>query len=626
MLEYLKDNPLLEEKIEISNNFISCIYCGIKTEEVLVQCGQCDHKFCNGISENIFNSHILNHFEKAKHNTIKYPKKKFNEELYYDNKNLEIISCGYCDENNIYKLYFYKDEKNKKMQFLCENHLEQKIKEGKYLDKIFLKENYKKLIYTNKDKKNDIKYFYISPLIVEIPSKLEDIFLLNNCDINILNTNEEIIQQMDYFTNNFLNKVKYKYESSKEYYAIYKPLINSEWSYTKKIFDMKPEINIELYYSKEERFYFYVDDDFDSINFSIEKRLLFSQEVNLVKDLFNILDEEETNERIMPINFVGIIINIIHDKKDFCKIVEILPIREDLIETIKNNLGKYYIKENFCDVPYIRMLIGLEDFSNNKRSIKNNNYTSNLIFSQILGIGEESQLKDLENNELKEIFNENELITKIDNFGELNTSQRKCLSKIFSNTLNMIQGPPGTGKTFLASFIIYNILQKRKDSSDKILVCAPSNSAADNLAQYLINLMQSLNLEKEEKEKMKILRVYPKGKEYLENNTLKEINLYNKIKIVLDKYKKRRLEEKNKNKIQENNGNTELIKYNNIDSSLYHNKENNDKINWDCDDNYLINNNNLIKENIDFDEDNILITRELINKFTKYIINDHNII
>ena len=626
MLEYLKDNPLLEEKIEISNNFISCIYCGIKTEEVLVQCGQCDHKFCNGISENIFNSHILNHFEKAKHNTIKYPKKKFNEELYYDNKNLEIISCDYCDENNIYKLYFYKDEKNKKIQFLCENHLEQKIKEGKYLDKIFLKENYKKLIYTNKDKKNDIKYFYISPLIVEIPSKLEDIFLLNNCDINILNTNEEIIQQMDYFTNNFLNKVKYKYESSKEYYAIYKPLINSEWSYTKKIFDMKPEFNIELYYSKEERFYFYVDDDFDSINFSIEKRLLFSQEVNLVKDLFNILDEEETNERIMPINFVGIIINIIHDKKDFCKIVEILPIREDLIETIKNNLGKYYIKENFCDVPYIRMLIGLEDFSNNKRNIKINNYTSNLIFSQILGIGEESQLKDLENNELKEIFNENELTTKIDNFGELNTSQRKCLSKIFSNTLNMIQGPPGTGKTFLASFIIYNILQKRKDSSDKILVCAPSNSAADNLAQYLINLMQSLNLEKEEKEKMKILRVYPKGKEYLENNTLKEINLYNKIKIVLDKYKKRRLEEKNKNKIQENNGNTELIKYNNIDSSLYHNKENNDKINWDCDDNYLINNNNLIKENIDFDEDNILITRELINKFTKYIINDHNII
>ena len=170
-------------------------------------------------------------------------------------------------------------------------------------------------------------------------------------------------------------------------------------------------------------------------------------------------------------------------------------------------MGKYYIKENFCDVPYIRMLIGLEDFSNNKRNIKINNYTSNLIFSQILGIGEESQLKDLENNELKEIFNENKLITKIDNFGELNTSQRKCLSKIFSNTLNMIQGPPGTGKTFLASFIIYNILQKRKDSSDKILVCAPSNSAADNLAQYLINLMQSLNLEKEEKEKMKILRV-----------------------------------------------------------------------------------------------------------------------
>ena len=631
MLEYLKENPLIEDRIEILNNFTSCIYCGIKTEEVLVQCGQCDHKFCNGISEYINNSHILNHFEKANHNTIKYPKKKFNEELYCDNKNMEIISCGYCDENNIYKIFFYKDEKNKKIQFLCENHLNKKIEEAKYKDKIFFKENYKKLIYTSKNKKDDTKYLYISPLLVEIPSKLEDINLLSNCDINTLNSNEEIIQQMDYLTQNYLNKVKYKYFSSKEYYAIYKPLINSEWTYTKKIFEMKPEFKIDLYYSKKEQFYFYIDDKFDSINFCIEKRLQFSQEMNLMKGLFNILDEEEKNERIMPINFVGIIIDIIHIKKDCCKIIKILPIREDLIETIKNNLGKYYIKENFCDVPYIRMLIGLEDFYFNKRDIKNNNYTSNLIFSQILGIIEESQLKDLENNELKEIFNENKLITNIDNFGELNTSQRKCLSKIFSNTLNMIQGPPGTGKTFLASFIIYNILQKRKDTSDKILVCAPSNSAADNLAQYLINLMNSLNLEKEEKEKMRILRVYPKGKDHLENNTLNEINLYNKIKIVLDKYKKKKLEEKY---IQEN---YESIKFNNLDSNLNDYKENtinsllsenmNDTINWDYDDNYL-NNDYLIQENKNFEEDNdnILITRELINKFAKYIINDHNII
>ena len=45
----------------------------------------------------------------------------------------------------------------------------------------------------------------------------------------------------------------------------------------------------------------------------------------------------------------------------------------------------------------------------------------------------------------------------------------------------MIKGPPVTGKTFLASFIIYNILKQRDDNSDKILVCTPSNSYANNL-------------------------------------------------------------------------------------------------------------------------------------------------
>ena len=53
-----------------------------------------------------------------------------------------------------------------------------------------------------------------------------------------------------------------------------------------------------------------------------------------------------------------------------------------MVNTIKNNLGKIYVKEDFCDVPYIRMIIGLEYFVNIKSSY-NNNYTSNLIFSQI---------------------------------------------------------------------------------------------------------------------------------------------------------------------------------------------------------------------------------------------------
>ena len=649
MLENIKENPLIEEKIEIANNYTSCIYCGIRNINILVQCGQCDHKFCNGVSEYMNNSHILLHFEKSKHNCIKYPKKKFNEELYFDNNNMEIISCNYCEEKNINKLFFYKNTEKKKIEFLCETHLNKKISEAKSNDDInYYQNNFEKIIYTELNKKNDTKFFYISPSLVQIPKELEDINIINNCNMININNNEQIIQQMDEITHKFLNKVKLKYESSVEYYDIYKPLIYSEWTYTKKISEMKKQYSIELNYSKNEKiFYFYIEDDFIGINFSLEKRLHFSQEIDVITDLFDILDEEERSKRFMPINFIGVVINIIHIKKDYCKKIEISPIREDMVNTIKNNLGKFYVKEDFCDVPYIRMIIGLEHFVNTKSSYNNNNYTSNLIFSQILGIINNEQIKDLEEKELKDIFNENELIATIDNYGELNTTQRKCLTKVFNHTLNMIQGPPGTGKTFLASFIIYNIYKKRKNNSDKILVCAPSNSAADNLAQYLINLINNLNLKSDEK-KIKILRVYPKAKELFENNILKEISLHNKLKIAIEKYKKIKYEDKMKSFSNNNFDNTQQNKLNdfknntminNIESininineqynsnlisnySNYTNYLNNYDYNYDYDYDYF--EEEKFEENEE--EEVCIITPELIQKFSKYIINDHDII
>ena len=162
MLENFKENPLIEKNIEIANNYTSCIYCGIKNEDVLVQCGECDHKFCNGISEDINNSHILLHFEKSKHNCIKYPKRKLNEELYFDNYNMEIIACGYCDEKNIYKLFYYKNIEKKKIEFLCEVHLNKKISESKSdLDVNYYKNNFQKIVHTELNQKVKKKFFCI---------------------------------------------------------------------------------------------------------------------------------------------------------------------------------------------------------------------------------------------------------------------------------------------------------------------------------------------------------------------------------------------------------------------------------------------------------------------------------
>lgn len=625
MLNNFKENHNFENNFEISNNYTSCIYCNIRADELLIQCGECDHKFCNGISEYINNSHILYHFEKSNHNTIKYPKKKFNEELYSDNNNLEIISCDYCNINNIFQLYFYKDVINKKIKFLCNNHLEKKIEEAKYLEQKFIRENYNKIVFSKNE--NDLKYYFISPSFIQFPSKLEDINLLNDCDKEIVKKNEEIIEQVDILTNKYLNKVKDKYESSDEYYNVYKPLILAEFNYAKKLYEMKPQFKIELNYSKnEDLFYFCIDDDFIDINFTIEKRLLFTQEPQIMDKLFDILDDYDDYRNIFPISFIGIIINIIPLKYENLKKIEILPINED-IENIRYNVGIYYIKENFCEIPFMRMLMGLENFINTKN---NKNNVSHLIFSQILGICDEEQLKTLEENEIKEIFNENELITKIENYGELNTNQKKCLLKIFNHTLNMVQGPPGTGKTFLASFIIYNIFLKKRNNDDKILICAPSNSAADNLAQYLLNLKKALNPEKDEEKNLKILRVYPKAKELFENKSLQDISLHHKLKLSIEEYINIKLKEKEK----ENNNSNNLSNNNEEEEKENEEDDNNDNININSDENtFILRKNNLEnkneenKRNYDIKkEDKIIVNKNIVKRLEQFLINDHNII
>ena len=86
---------------------------------------------------------------------------------------------------------------------------------------------------------------------------------------------------------------------------------------------------------------------------------------------------------------------------------------------------------------------------------------------------------------------------------ELNNPQKKAVNKALSEPISLITGPPGTGKTHVASAIIYNFCKLRKHKKDKILVCSPSNVAADNLYYNL----KELNLN--------VIRVVSKSRELL---------------------------------------------------------------------------------------------------------------
>lgn len=78
----------------------------------------------------------------------------------------------------------------------------------------------------------------------------------------------------------------------------------------------------------------------------------------------------------------------------------------------------------------------------------------------------------------------------IQNHGQFNTSQSEVLEKIVEmprDDVMLIQGPPGTGKTHTIIGIISMLMSARSaNNKQKIMVCAPSNAAIDQIIIRII--------------------------------------------------------------------------------------------------------------------------------------------
>lgn len=89
--------------------------------------------------------------------------------------------------------------------------------------------------------------------------------------------------------------------------------------------------------------------------------------------------------------------------------------------------------------------------------------------------------------------------------------------------LSIIQGPPGCGKTLVVTAIVANWMKNLK-KIPRILVCAPSNTAADFIAErlYQIPLLQD-----------KVIRFYPDKREDIFNIDLDRLKPYHMLFKIL---------------------------------------------------------------------------------------------
>ena len=70
----------------------------------------------------------------------------------------------------------------------------------------------------------------------------------------------------------------------------------------------------------------------------------------------------------------------------------------------------------------------------------------------------------------------------VPNLPALNRSQVGAVENALLRPVTLIQGPPGTGKTLTSATIVYHLV-KTTMSSGPVLICAPSNTAVDHLAE-----------------------------------------------------------------------------------------------------------------------------------------------
>jgi len=99
----------------------------------------------------------------------------------------------------------------------------------------------------------------------------------------------------------------------------------------------------------------------------------------------------------------------------------------------------------------------------------------------------------------------------IQNHSKFNTSQSEVLEKIIEmpkDNIMLIQGPPGTGKTHTIIGIISMIMSTRlANSKQKIMVCAPSNAAIDQIIIRIVEKgligLQGLKRHKADKKEKK---------------------------------------------------------------------------------------------------------------------------
>jgi len=446
---------------------VRCHYCGIINTELLIKCNEkdCQRWFCNGRTDDYSASHIVFHLTKSKHKEVFVTNKSQVGEM--------VLECYNCASKNIFLLGFLEAKDGESGFILCREPClttckieEDKFDKSRWVPLI----NDKKLLdwIIPLPDENELKLCH--RVNIRTMSKMEDKWEKDKMKEFISHSGNERNKNLNI---NFLKAIKLYYQDGQDYVDIFEPLISGEEEYDRKLKEAQKKHNIQVKFYRLSR--------------RIIARFVYPREDNEIKlvpgDELKILDGK-TN-----ITYNGFIIKMEMDDEVHLELEKCDKILTD---------GFYTVEFVWKGTSFKRMLDGLYTFANDESSV------SSYIYYKILG--HEKPEKKNNYNLPKDL--------SVKGLPELNYYQTLAIKRALQTPLFLIQGPPGTGKTVTSAAIVYHMAQLKLG---KVLVCAPSNIAADQLS------------EKIHKTGLKVVRVCAKSRESI-TSRVEFLGLHNQIK------------------------------------------------------------------------------------------------
>ena len=479
------------------NSNFSCAYCGLSSETHLAQCLECKKWFCNGKLDAYSPSHIIFHLTKSKHKEV------------YLNESSQVgeitLQCYNCSCKNIFLLGFLESKEGGNGFIVCREPCLTKWKiDDTYFDKTKWAPliNEKKLLdWIVKEPKSDSELRIVQRVNIRKMSKFEEKWEKQK----LLSS-----QEKPKFLINFLKSVKLCYKDGQDYLEIFEPLISAEEEYDRKLKETQKRMDINIKFFKEGK--------------KVIAKFKYPREDNEIKLVPG--DELKITIPNKTISYKGLVTEIGLDDEISMELDQHKPGNNSKKNTsnydpssLQN--GNYNIEFVWKGTSFKRMLDGLFAFVNDESSV------SNYIYSKILGHSvEEKKFKYKIPTELN-----------VKGLPQLNHSQKEGIEKAINSPLFLIQGPPGTGKTVTSAAIVYHLANL---DVGKVLVCAPSNIAADQLS------------EKIEKIGLKVVRVCAKSRESI-STRVEHLSLHNQLRKLEGKKEYKRFFEMLKRKEEEGN-------------------------------------------------------------------------